>query len=323
MPGMAEQAERIPMKRTRLMKRVYRIGGSPILAIHSNCPAALDAIELRQCETPEAASLSPMLEIFLLGGGFAERAWINPPVKADTVYTSEGVSILSEDGRHFGNWYGKASSVSDLQTGRAVISVPGFRYYNPDFIVRYIFRPVLDRMFLDRGWLPLHSAAVAKDGRGCLLVGATGSGKTTMLLKLLEKGMDFFADDRALVREDKGGFHLHAFPERMRIAVTALGRKHSLAAPEPIVSTVEMEMIIFLGSDRSGAFQMDRIGAAEASARLLQSVSPYMGSRERGELISFVDRLCRGTVCYSLRGWGDPWERAIPVINLLREGISR
>jgi hypothetical protein len=311
------------MSAPRLWKRVYRIGGSPLLAVHADSRAALDALELRHTDDPDGPRLPFPLEIFLLGGGIAGRARVESPEAADTVYSGEAVSILSRGGLHYGGWYGKAASVADPRTGRAVIRIPGLRHYNPDFISRHIFRPVLDRLLLDRGWLPLHSAACAAGERGCLLVGETGAGKTTLLLRLLEEGMGFFADDRALVREEGGRFRLPAFPERIRLALDAQGRKRSRPAPEPAVATAHAEMIFFLDPDRDGKPRAERIGAAEAAARLAQSVSPYLELRERKDLLPFIERLCRGAACCAVRGWGDPGERAALVGNLVREGMQQ
>ncbi len=310
------------MNRPRLRKRVYRIGESPLLTVYSDNGAALDALELRPDDTVEPPQ-SPSVEIFLLGGKIADFARVEFPETATTVHASDTVSIRSDGSRHYGSWYGKAASVADAGTGRAIISVPGLRHYNPDFVSRLVFRPVLDRLLLDRGWLPLHAAACAENGRGCLLAGDTGSGKTTLLLRLLEEGAGFLADDRTLVREEGGRFRVHAFPERLRIVTTTAGRKRSRSAPGPMVSIVEAEMIVFLDPGRRDAPQVNRIGTAEALARLSRSVSPYLEPRERKELLPSIERLCRGAACFAVRGWSDPEDRAALVGNLLRKEMPR
>lgn len=53
--------------------------------------------------------------------------------------------------------------------------------------------------------LLLHASAVAVDGRGVLIVGRAGSGKTTLALALLALGAELVADDRVrVVRGDDG-----------------------------------------------------------------------------------------------------------------------
>ncbi len=49
----------------------------------------------------------------------------------------------------------------------------------------------------------LHATAVALDGRGVLLLGPSGVGKSDLALRLLDRGAKFIADDRVdLVRRD-------------------------------------------------------------------------------------------------------------------------
>ncbi len=50
-----------------------------------------------------------------------------------------------------------------------------------------------------QGLLPLHAACVGRAGRGVLLVGPSGAGKTTLVLHCLLEGFDFLAEDSVLV----------------------------------------------------------------------------------------------------------------------------
>lgn len=50
-----------------------------------------------------------------------------------------------------------------------------------------------------RGFFGLHAAAVARDGIGCLLAGASGSGKTSLCLTLVREGFHYLSDDFVLV----------------------------------------------------------------------------------------------------------------------------
>jgi hypothetical protein len=62
-------------------------------------------------------------------------------------------------------------------------------------------------LLLERGWVPMHSACAAKDGRTICITGPKGSGKTSTLLNLLARnGCDLVAVDKFLVRD--GGSHL-------------------------------------------------------------------------------------------------------------------
>jgi hypothetical protein len=53
-----------------------------------------------------------------------------------------------------------------------------------------------------QGLMPLHGACVGRDGRGLLLFGDSGAGKSTASLHCLLRGMDFLAEDSIFVAPD-------------------------------------------------------------------------------------------------------------------------
>ena len=53
-----------------------------------------------------------------------------------------------------------------------------------------------------QGLVPLHAACVGQGGRGILLMGPSGAGKTTVALHCLLEGLDFLAEDAAFVTPD-------------------------------------------------------------------------------------------------------------------------
>jgi hypothetical protein len=62
-------------------------------------------------------------------------------------------------------------------------------------------------LLLERGWIPMHSACAAKNGRTICVTGLKASGKTSTLLNLLAgNGCDLVAVDKFLIRD--GGSHL-------------------------------------------------------------------------------------------------------------------
>ncbi len=71
--------------------------------------------------------------------------------------------------------------------------------------------PVYD-LTVRRGGLPLHGALVERDGRGVLLVGRSGVGKSTACRRLPPR-WNALGDDLALaVRRPGGGFAVHPLP---------------------------------------------------------------------------------------------------------------
>src|SRR5205814_8451755 len=48
----------------------------------------------------------------------------------------------------------------------------------------------------------VHASTVASDGRAVLITGPSGSGKSDLTLRLLDRGFTLVSDDRTLVRRD-------------------------------------------------------------------------------------------------------------------------
>jgi serine kinase of HPr protein (carbohydrate metabolism regulator) len=48
----------------------------------------------------------------------------------------------------------------------------------------------------------VHASTVAKDGRAVLLVGPSGSGKSDLALRMLDRGFTLVSDDRTIVSKD-------------------------------------------------------------------------------------------------------------------------
>ena len=69
---------------------------------------------------------------------------------------------------------------------------------------------VLPLFLLERGVSPVHGGLVAVDGRGALLAGAAGAGKTTAALACAASGFSFLADDSFGLEEADGAFTGHS-----------------------------------------------------------------------------------------------------------------
>ena len=61
----------------------------------------------------------------------------------------------------------------------------------------------------------LHASCVAKDGRAILISGRSGSGKSDLALRLIDRGADLVSDDYTIVRR-VGGKLVASAPENIR-----------------------------------------------------------------------------------------------------------
>lgn len=88
----------------------------------------------------------------------------------------------------------------------------------------------------------IHASAVAIDGRGLLILGPSGSGKSALALALMGLGAQLVADDRVILRAD--GSRLVAacpVPIEGRIEARGLGLLHARAAgPVAVAQVVDL-----------------------------------------------------------------------------------
>lgn len=81
------------------------------------------------------------------------------------------------------------------------------------FVMRFVFYMMLGALIGFNGYKVVHAGAVALDGKGALLVGPPGSGKTMLLLACLELGMQWLGDDVLFLAKNDDLLRAYAFPE--------------------------------------------------------------------------------------------------------------
>ncbi len=75
-------------------------------------------------------------------------------------------------------------------------------------------------LLLERGWIPMHSACVAKGGRALCITGGKASGKTSTLLNLLARNRcDVLAIDKFLIRDAGSGVEICGLPGKIGVRV--------------------------------------------------------------------------------------------------------
>jgi len=136
------------------------------------------------------------------------------------------------------------------------------------------------------GLTSLHCACVAWRDSGLLLVGDSGTGKSTLSLALAQAGLDFLSDDRTLVSEERGKLRAWAF-----------SRVAGLPSCEP-------RCVVFLERVAGSAFALEGVTPQEAAFQLergLHQESPDTTARQRRTIEALAQRRC-----YRLRYGGDP-----------------
>ena len=75
----------------------------------------------------------------------------------------------------------------------------------------FILRILLYRFLLTHNGIPLHTSAVAINGKACLFLGRSGSGKSTAM-KLLSKKYTPLADDSGIITYENNNFYFYQTP---------------------------------------------------------------------------------------------------------------
>ncbi len=108
----------------------------------------------------------------------------------------------------------------------------------------HVFSCVLFHQLRLRGLYALHAGAVALEGRACLVVGASGTGKSTLVLGLARAGWALVSDDSVLLARRGSGLEVLALrrgifldpatagPGEWRACPLLEGRKQELLVPD-------------------------------------------------------------------------------------------
>lgn len=85
-------------------------------------------------------------------------------------------------------------------------------------LIEYLVHLALIELLRRRGLYTIHATALEKNGRGVLIPGNSGRGKTTSFISLLRSGYRYLSDDHPLIRET--GDHIELLPFPIKINVT-------------------------------------------------------------------------------------------------------
>jgi hypothetical protein len=187
-----------------------------------------------------------------------------------------------------------------------------------------------------RDFLLLHAGAVVQDGRTVLLPASPESGKSSLVIALLELGFDYLSDELGAI--DPLTARIHPFPKRISVAPESLGFFAGLAErlqdraglgsgllkryvrPEDLDAAVAgpaaVRVLVFPTSDHEGAARLTRLSRAEAVHRMTANSFnvPIFGERA----LALLSRLAREAPAFQLDG-GTPRERAASIRELMAE----
>jgi len=120
---------------------------------------------------------------------------------------------------------------------------------SPKVLSSNIFLFAFDQMLKAKGYFPIHCSAVAKDGKGILMPGFSGAGKTTSCISLIRSGYGFLGDDRPILHYKDQTLELLSFPEDINVTEKTLGFFPELVASEFIKNNKGLSKKSFFAED--------------------------------------------------------------------------
>lgn len=119
------------------------------------------------------------------------------------IYQKGDRLFVSDSTGHLAEW-----PVHGQECIRVHSKFKGYRLYY------YLLLPLLNARLQDAGMSFIHASAVSRQGDGLLFAGWGGTGKTNLLVRLLELGCEYYGDDLAVV--DRQGL-LYPFPRALNL----------------------------------------------------------------------------------------------------------
>lgn len=138
------------------------------------------------------------------------------PSEEELVYFAEAEQLYLGLG-------GRGRALCDLQTGHVQVSYPESALADLPRLCRPLFTIPLVELLKRRALYSVHAGGVALKGRGLLLVGVGGTGKTTLTVSLVRAGFDFLGDDTLFVAAGPGGWRVLAFPDELAVTAQTAG----------------------------------------------------------------------------------------------------
>jgi len=177
-----------------LRERLQLLGAR--FEFESNSPKLLDLVASAYAGLPgHRLSLRvPRLKLRLVLASGARRHRVAEPPPLG-MFCAEGLLAGATDSSSF-------VAISAQERSGLVVVDPKmlrFAYHTRYELIEFAVFTLASRA---QSLVPLHAACVGMDGRGVLLMGPTGSGKSTVALQCLLQGFDFVSEDSAFVTPD-------------------------------------------------------------------------------------------------------------------------
>jgi hypothetical protein len=247
------------------------------------------------------------------------------------VYEPERGEVLYDDANdrlHLA--FDHIRALCDPVQGVTRVSVCGEEWADRWLLSHPVLTLPLLEMLKRRGLYNVHAAGLSRGGRGLLVAGSSGAGKTTLTIALARAGFDFLSDDMVFLSTQRGALRVHAFPDEVDVTDTTaqffpelrplLSRPRQPGWPKRsfrletiyntnVAWTCEPAALVFPRITRTATSRLEPIPANEALLELLPNVLLTEPRACQAHLAALA-QVTSATPCYRL--WtGDDFD-ALP-----------
>jgi len=237
----------------------------------------------------------PPLELrVVVSPGIAEK-----PPPEPSFFAQRHISTIVADRLNF-------ASIDSAQ-GIGLIWVTESTAADAGFFRWFFLEAAVYILLAERSLTPLHAGCVARAGRGVLLIGAGGAGKSTLAYGCARRGWSFIADDAVWLVRGESNRRVLAPPHRIRLLPDAARFFPELAERSittsrngkmyieialgdlqkfELASECEVAACVFLRRDGSTQPNLQLLEPEEAYARLTRDLVLYDAPARQEQLVS-------------------------------------
>jgi SynChlorMet cassette protein ScmC len=177
------------------------------------------------------------------------------------------------------------------KSGNAVCGLDIHRERRHGQMYRALLPVLLDT--IGCGGFPLHAALVERDGRGVLIAGRSGAGKSTACRRL-PRPWRVLCDDTCLVVQSGSGFRVHPLPTWSVFHDGAVGQCWEISRSVPVHAVFFLEQSETDGHDELGEGAAAALLARSAKTVFCNTTSSKMDGKARLDLMGRIfENACR------------------------------
>jgi HPr Serine kinase C-terminal domain len=200
------------------MDTFYAIGG---VGIRARCedPAVAELVDARLRPLRHDEIELPDVRVEIRGPG-ASRAWPPEPIgPGRTVFEPPNgvLEYFDHSDQLFLDYEDRVRLRCTPCQGRIDLAITGTDPDDASLAAFSILTVALVETMKRFGQFSLHAAALALNGKGVLVAGSSGAGKSTMTVNLVRSGFDFLSDDTIFLSSSSNGVWVSGLPDEIDV----------------------------------------------------------------------------------------------------------